>query len=366
MRLRSCVWLGILCWLLWPSGARATSFECVQRDTIVKYRFVPRCEGTGVLSDNSHYQFRTNAEGLKTKDYPPRAAKGVMRLMLLGDSFTTDVGEHGIGAELQRQLEKSVPGRRVEVVNASVPGYNIVQLYLVFPQMMAAYSPRVVMLNSMFSTWWLSVAVDEAEAFEHGPDGLVKQLGYSRDFWPLPASWSSFVWQYLHRPIDSMRLRALLQGMRMLVWKGGFWLRSFYTAPEVLAEEVYETHLKYYRAMKKMTEATGGTFLVANVIDRTLEAQRKYPRSPPFIWYQPDSYANQLKLSIFPDDVVERFTERLRKDFVVVDISDEARFVEKSNDEGFIYDPAHREPVARSLAPHLVPILRGLAKTAIP
>ena len=75
------------------------------------------------------YTVTTNAQGLRGQR-PVAQAKpaGTLRVLCLGDSFTYGVGVDDIYAYpqlLEKVLQKRLPGRKVEVVNAGVPFYDI-------------------------------------------------------------------------------------------------------------------------------------------------------------------------------------------------------------------------------------------------
>lgn len=73
----------------------------------------------------------TNSQGLRApRDYAKPKPPGVYRVLLCGDSQTFGQGvawEDTWGAILERELNARNPGRKVEVINTGVPGYNTAQ-----------------------------------------------------------------------------------------------------------------------------------------------------------------------------------------------------------------------------------------------
>ncbi|MDE2490593.1 MAG: hypothetical protein KGM24_07070 [Elusimicrobia bacterium] len=128
------------------SNRRAT-FACVRYDPQVLFSRRPNCSGWA-SRDGIRSWMSYNALGLRDKDYPPKPARGVLRVLFTGGSMISAPGlaekddpARVFEAELRRR------GLRAEVINASGEGYvgweNVVRL----PRYLAAYSPQVVIYH---------------------------------------------------------------------------------------------------------------------------------------------------------------------------------------------------------------------------
>jgi lysophospholipase L1-like esterase len=88
-----------------------------------------------------------NADGWRDQPRAQDKAKGVMRVLVLGDSFMEAYSvrfEDALPARLERLI--GTAERRVEVINLGVGGYGTLQEYLVFNAVGRGYQPDVVVL----------------------------------------------------------------------------------------------------------------------------------------------------------------------------------------------------------------------------
>ncbi len=91
------------------------------------YQFTPNSKKTFSTSEYT-YDVRTNAQGLRTKEFRPKV-EDEFRILLLGDSnyFGVGVNENQtIAAELEKNLSIRF-SRPVSVYTLAIPGYNTVQ-----------------------------------------------------------------------------------------------------------------------------------------------------------------------------------------------------------------------------------------------
>ncbi|MBM3334493.1 hypothetical protein FJY63_07515 [Candidatus Sumerlaeota bacterium] len=94
-------------------------------------------------------EIKTNSHGMRGPERPIAKPDHVRRVLILGDSVAFGIGvEHSatFAALLEKDLsETTTAGWRVEVINASVPGYNSQQEYLALREKGLAWQPDVVL-----------------------------------------------------------------------------------------------------------------------------------------------------------------------------------------------------------------------------
>jgi lysophospholipase L1-like esterase len=91
---------------------------------------------------------RMNGDGLRDHDYPPRKRPGVVRILLLGDSFVEGM-QVPLESTFAKRLEAKLlaDGRDVEVVNAGVSGFGTDNELLFFEVEGERYEPDLVVLG---------------------------------------------------------------------------------------------------------------------------------------------------------------------------------------------------------------------------
>jgi len=94
-------------------------------------------------------QVHTNSVGFRDRDFQiPKPLSGY-RILVLGDSFTWGVGleiEQTVSKNLERRLNER-SSRRIEVLNASVPGTNTVQQLTLLKSKGLTYQPDLILLT---------------------------------------------------------------------------------------------------------------------------------------------------------------------------------------------------------------------------
>jgi hypothetical protein len=118
--------------------------ECVTMGPKGMHVFTPDCSGRN-LRAGVYYRVHYNKLGLRDKNFPRKAPKGVTRILILGSS---DLTGPGLGPEMtppkrtEAHLRKK--GRKVEVINASSDAYFATLNAIRLPEYLEAYSPQVV------------------------------------------------------------------------------------------------------------------------------------------------------------------------------------------------------------------------------
>ena len=135
------------------AGVRYPAFYTVDRER--GYALRPGAEG--VWSREGRGSVRINQAGFRGADVPEATAPGVLRIAVLGDSFTEAIHVNEIDTFAQRlqtslsadrscALRRNFPGR-VEVLNFGVGGYGTGQELLTWRHLAKRYRPDLVLLT---------------------------------------------------------------------------------------------------------------------------------------------------------------------------------------------------------------------------
>lgn len=116
----------------------------------------------GMQLNHPSLKFRTNALGFRGAEINAKKAPGTVRIFCLGGSstwgFMLNDGQTWPDA-LQRQLRLQYPGRRIEVVNAGVPGYCTFQSMINLQTRILDYQPDLVIVYHVWNDlkYWAEV-----------------------------------------------------------------------------------------------------------------------------------------------------------------------------------------------------------------
>jgi len=106
------------------------------------------------LSPNIRNRYiRINSDGFRGEEYTPEPLEGTRRIAVMGDSETfgfTMIEEKTLPGNLQLILN-SESGKRYEVLNFGVPGYNTIQESRVLEEKVFKYNPAIVILYYNFN-----------------------------------------------------------------------------------------------------------------------------------------------------------------------------------------------------------------------
>jgi hypothetical protein len=132
-----------------PRHGKLTLMQLVQASAVpdIVYELRPNLEG--VFRGRS---VRTNAQGLRGgRSFAVEKPAGTFRIVGLGDScmFGWGMGEGETYLQiLQRKLDETAPaGRRFEVLNFGVPGYNTTMEAATYEHKAARFSPDLVVIH---------------------------------------------------------------------------------------------------------------------------------------------------------------------------------------------------------------------------
>ncbi|WP_243312794.1 GDSL-type esterase/lipase family protein [Fundidesulfovibrio agrisoli] len=116
--------------------------------------FAPNRHLTDTLIKGLPYTVTTNSQGLRaTRELAP-AGSGAVRVLCLGDSFTFGVGvndSEAYPAQLEAMLRAKYPGREIEVVNAGMPFFDVVDELDYWEQKGRALKPDLVICQFYYN-----------------------------------------------------------------------------------------------------------------------------------------------------------------------------------------------------------------------
>lgn len=308
--------------LFTSENAIAVSFDCVRDSDRTSHEFVPNCQGMEHLPDGKQIPFRTNALGLRAKDYSAKPAKGVLRVLLLGPSgavsFTNEIG---VGPAMEKTLNDLAKRdkrfrrkfQKIEVIPAAESGFTLVHTYIRMSELLAAYSPHLVMLTQTYGGTALQQAFDHSVSEKDPSTGLARRLGPPLHFWPLPKNLEHKVWQWSR----ANELRVWVAGFRLSLVK---WKERLFGDSESVFLRV---HKSYLAGIKKRAEEHGAKFLFLTQESLRENLEANYERSLEFnSWYKPEWIAAKFApWSHLKDEEAPALKEWMSKEFPVVNIA---------------------------------------------
>lgn len=111
-----------------PTGVRLQETDLRMYDDELVYRLRPDVVLTGKRTPYFvHPKIRTNAMGLRDREFALPKPAGTFRVLSLGDSYAFGWGvalEETYAKRLEQALNADEPGKPLEVVNAGVPSYE--------------------------------------------------------------------------------------------------------------------------------------------------------------------------------------------------------------------------------------------------
>lgn len=117
-------------------------------DRLWLYGMRPGVEGTLPISGDVKY--RVNADGFRDSLYLRPKPENTFRVIVLGDSVAFGYGVAAsatFAKRMEREIAASVPGRRVEILNLGVSGYNPYTQAQLLRDLGLAYEPDLVLVQ---------------------------------------------------------------------------------------------------------------------------------------------------------------------------------------------------------------------------
>jgi len=133
--------------LFWGmSGLKGELYQ-KSANTVLRYELKPNTS----LNIPGHYEnVRINSDGFRGPEYSLHKGRGTYRIIMIGDSVTLSrltKWEDSLAQRLEAMLSSLCPGKKIEVLNMGVEGYNSIQELELLKSKALKYSPDMVILH---------------------------------------------------------------------------------------------------------------------------------------------------------------------------------------------------------------------------
>ncbi len=156
------------------AGILSRYYELYEWDRFLFYRLRPDVDielldvfAPPRAQARSRWSVHTNSRGFRTPEFADRAAPGVVRIVVLGDSSTFGWGvEHfeTYGEQLRTALARrwSTDRSRIEIVNLGVPGYSTFQGRVLLERFALGLDPDVIVWSYLSNDGAMTGESDQA------------------------------------------------------------------------------------------------------------------------------------------------------------------------------------------------------------
>lgn len=284
--------------ILFAETASAIHEGCVGRSELTGYQFMPNCSGIMRDPAGKEWPFTTNKLGLiAAPDYSSLPPGGTLRILVSGPSglvnFSPDVGTvPAMERELRRRRLRTGRLRKVEVINGSMAGFDIVQSYLQLPGLLEAYKPHVVVFQSSLEAFALQQVQDHYASEEFSETGLSKRMEPNHPFWPMPRSWIPWLWRNLGARGHAVSTR--FKGVRLALYKTLIRLGYGRFRSQDQFSVYTSLHLRYLKAMRDLAASHGAKFYVLQR-GESVDVEKMFLQLKAVnAWYKPEWVAAKL------------------------------------------------------------------------
>ncbi|MGA2531533.1 MAG: acyltransferase family protein [Candidatus Aminicenantales bacterium] len=236
-------------------GERAS----LEPDPVLGWRLKPS-RTTRLRWEGYDYTVTSNSLGFPGPEYPELKEPGVIRVMTVGDAFTSAEGVNTDQAWprlLEADLAQGLPGQRVEVLNFGITGFGPIQYALVFEKYAPVYRPDLLIIGFF---------VNEYEDVSMNVEKFRDSIGFDL---PSQDSWRSIAQFAQLRSFIKLELRQPL--MELVVGKPrdhGYFLGNFSalekgrTDINVIGRQRVAEHLE---RIKAVADRIGAKVLIAMI-----------------------------------------------------------------------------------------------------
>lgn len=237
------------------SVAAQPIYSCLIPDKVLGHIYRESCRGEDVLPDGRKVPVLTNSAGLRDREFEIPAKNGVYRALFFAPHMGLPLPDgDSIARQIGKNLEAAKIATKVEVINASAPGYRLVHESLRIEKLLKLYRPKAVIVFHGFQATSLAQAADHLYASDFTADGLAKSVGTIPSSWPLPAS--------LFRPQGPIPLPDFIKYNSSPLALA--WLKLKLRLWPAKGEGTFyvQNQLRYLRALKEIAAANGSDLLV--------------------------------------------------------------------------------------------------------
>ncbi|MBM3251544.1 MAG: SGNH/GDSL hydrolase family protein [Candidatus Omnitrophica bacterium] len=135
--------------LFWNMSAKKGELYQKSKNRILRYELKPNAK----LDLKSHV-IAINSDGFRDKEYPLEKDKDIYRIVFIGDSATFAKGFKSEDSQpklLEAKLSEACPGKKFEVLNMGVEGYNSIQELEMLKTKGLKYNPDLVIIHYCFN-----------------------------------------------------------------------------------------------------------------------------------------------------------------------------------------------------------------------
>jgi len=121
-------------------------------------------------------EIKINSNGFRGKEFERRKPKDAFRIFCMGDSsvYAMEVdSEEAYPSILEKKLKEKVHGKKVEVINAGVPGYETLQGLILLKRKILKYDPDLIVISYGFNDYTFRKK-------GHEDDTFIGDFGYKR------------------------------------------------------------------------------------------------------------------------------------------------------------------------------------------
>ena len=164
-----------------------------------------------------------NALGCRDRDYASPPPKQTVRILALGDGFTSGIGVHDKDT-FAKQLERELNGQSrapqsagYEVINCGVPGYGTHEQRLFFELFGTKYQPDIVLVTMGWNDDQFYWEASRRELFRRGPQGIAQLSSVARKIDASVRLWRSYDYRRSVQDLLALDTAARAQGARLIV-----------------------------------------------------------------------------------------------------------------------------------------------------
>ena len=179
--------------------------------------------GPSLAAKRFFIRYQRNALGCRDRDYASPPPKQTVRILALGDGFTSGIGVHEKDT-FARQLERELNGQSrtsqpagYEVINCGVSGYGTHEQRLFFELFGTKYQPDIVLVTMAWNDDRFYWEASRRELFRRGPRGIAQLSSVARKIDASTRLWRTYDYRRSVEDLRALDKAARAQGARLVV-----------------------------------------------------------------------------------------------------------------------------------------------------